>query len=167
MKNAGFTGFERGEKGSSAEHLEVAEYKTQKEKERLAELKSETKIKKAQAAEFSEIDGMASKGLLGKMNISQSDWERVSMLAKEGIKSRSIIKNLKAKNSSLTGENGKLKEKLDKFSEGGITEQMLFHKAMQHAPNRLKHAVTEIMKMPSERQTIPHSQAKKKSYELE
>jgi hypothetical protein len=59
MKNTGFTGFERGEKGSSAEHLEVAEYKTQKEKERLAELKSETKIKKALLTAFEEVDSMA------------------------------------------------------------------------------------------------------------
>ena len=37
MTNAGFIGFERGERGSTAEHLSVEEYKTQKERERAAE----------------------------------------------------------------------------------------------------------------------------------
>ena len=37
MKNAGYIGFERGERGSTAEHLSTEEYKTQKEKERAAE----------------------------------------------------------------------------------------------------------------------------------
>ena len=36
MKQAGFIGFERGERGSTAEHLSVEEYKTQKERERAA-----------------------------------------------------------------------------------------------------------------------------------
>ena len=36
MQAAGFEGFERGERGSTAEHLSVIEYKTKKESERLA-----------------------------------------------------------------------------------------------------------------------------------
>jgi len=35
MRLAGFEGFERGERGSSAEHLSDLEYKTMKESERL------------------------------------------------------------------------------------------------------------------------------------
>jgi hypothetical protein len=36
MKSAGFDGFERGERGSTAEHLSVLEYKSQQEAERLS-----------------------------------------------------------------------------------------------------------------------------------
>ncbi len=36
MRDAGFKDFERGERGSTAEHLSVIEYKTKKESERLA-----------------------------------------------------------------------------------------------------------------------------------
>ena len=36
MRDAGFEDFERGERGSTAEHLSVIEYKTKKESERLA-----------------------------------------------------------------------------------------------------------------------------------
>lgn len=38
MVNAGFTGFERGEKGSDAQHLSVIDFKTKQELERLAAL---------------------------------------------------------------------------------------------------------------------------------
>ena len=38
MKNAGFQNFERGERGSTAEHLTDLEYKTKKEAERAAEI---------------------------------------------------------------------------------------------------------------------------------
>ena len=38
MRDAGFTDFERGERGSTAEHLSVLEYKTQKETERLSQI---------------------------------------------------------------------------------------------------------------------------------
>jgi hypothetical protein len=37
MKNAGFIGFERGERGSTAEHVSTEEYKARKERERAAE----------------------------------------------------------------------------------------------------------------------------------
>jgi chromosome segregation ATPase len=37
MREAGFLGFERGERGSTAEHLSDVEYKTQQEKKRAAE----------------------------------------------------------------------------------------------------------------------------------
>ncbi len=43
MTNAGYEGFTRGERGSTAEHLTSIEYKTEKEKKRLKEV--ETKIK--------------------------------------------------------------------------------------------------------------------------
>ena len=41
MKNAGFEDFERGERGSTAEHLSVMEYKTKKESERLTAAEAE------------------------------------------------------------------------------------------------------------------------------
>jgi len=44
MKAMGFEGFERGERGSTREHLSDLEYKTMKESERLAEKKKESTI---------------------------------------------------------------------------------------------------------------------------
>lgn len=50
MIAAGFIGFERGERGSTAEHLSDTEYKTQQEKVRLAETAAEVEQKQKAAA---------------------------------------------------------------------------------------------------------------------
>ena len=50
MKNTGFIGFERGERGSTAEHLSVLEYKTQKEMERAAAITAVVEQKQEAAA---------------------------------------------------------------------------------------------------------------------
>ena len=60
MKEAGYSGFERGERGSTAEHLSVLEYKTQQEMERAAAIAAEIE-QREQAATALEtaIQGMA------------------------------------------------------------------------------------------------------------
>ncbi len=50
MKTAGFDGFERGERGSTAEHLTVLEYKTKQETDRLADTFSVPVIRNMQKA---------------------------------------------------------------------------------------------------------------------
>ena len=50
MKEAGFIGFERGERGSTAEHLSVLEYKTRQEAKRAAALTIEVEQKNEVAA---------------------------------------------------------------------------------------------------------------------
>ena len=55
MRDAGFEDFERGERGSTAEHLSVVEYKTKKETERLSELEAR------QSEVLTEIDVLSEK----------------------------------------------------------------------------------------------------------
>ena len=50
MQEAGYSDIERGERGSSEEHLTVTQFKVQKEQERLAALTEQTQQKKQQAA---------------------------------------------------------------------------------------------------------------------
>ena len=50
MQEAGYTDVERGERGSSEEHLTVTQFKVQKEQERLATLTEQTQQKEQQAA---------------------------------------------------------------------------------------------------------------------
>jgi len=50
MKEAGFEGFERGERGSTAEHLSVLEFKAKKEAERAAAMTAEVEQKEQAAA---------------------------------------------------------------------------------------------------------------------
>ena len=55
MRDAGFEDFERGERGSTAEHLSVIEYKTKKESERLAGYEAK------QSEVLMEIDALTEK----------------------------------------------------------------------------------------------------------
>ena len=82
MKAAGYEGFERGERGSTAEHLSVQEYKTQQEKKRatayaaeaeqkqLDGLNEKTAVAKKEAAEFDTIDGLAKKTIGGNYQLT-------------------------------------------------------------------------------------------------
>ena len=47
MAEAGFVGFERGERGSTAEHLDVISYKTQQENKRLSNVSAQVEKKEA------------------------------------------------------------------------------------------------------------------------
>ena len=50
MRAAGYTDVERGERGSSEEHLTVTQFKVEREQERLADLTEQTQQKEAEAA---------------------------------------------------------------------------------------------------------------------
>jgi len=162
MKDAGFTDFERGERGSTAEHLSVLEYKTLKESERAAALAAEVgqkqdsvtalsekvnakkkqlsqiqdKINVTQQASttFSEIESMAKKSLLGgKMELSQADWETLARLAKSGVVSQVEVKDLKYQLSNAKKEIKSLKSAFNRLFE----ETKIFREAMKAAPKRV------------------------------
>jgi hypothetical protein len=54
MRAAGFDGFERGERGSTAEHLDVVEYKVRQEQKRLEQLDRQTEKKKVRNKKLDE-----------------------------------------------------------------------------------------------------------------
>ena len=54
MRVAGYTDVERGERGSSEEHLTVTQFKVEREQERLADLTEQTHQKEAEAAELNK-----------------------------------------------------------------------------------------------------------------
>ncbi|GHU87257.1 Plasmid recombination enzyme type 2 [Clostridia bacterium] len=58
MRAAGFEGFERGERGSTAEHLSTTEYKAQQEEKRLAEL---TKLADEKEKELAKAESKLAK----------------------------------------------------------------------------------------------------------
>ena len=212
MKEAGFLGFERGERGSTAEHLSVLEFKAKKEAERAAHeaqraeemaaiaddkqktaaaldtaiegkektaaildqktekkqkqydsLDKKTAIKKEEAATFAEIDGMVKTSMFGgNLQISPADWQTVSSLAKEGVKSKDIITDLKSRVSKLLKDLGWHKTRLEKYEGKGITDQMRYYEALQRAPKRLAEAVADIMRKPPEQERQKDRMAVKK-----
>ena len=101
MTEKGFKGFQRGEYGSTAEHLTSLQYQIKQDTQRLDKLqqriqKEQVKYKSSHQIfkTYNEIDSMGQKTFTGKMAISKEDYKELTILAKEGISSRAEIKKL-------------------------------------------------------------------------
>ena len=179
MREAGFKDFERGERGSTAEHLTVLEYKTQQETERAAALsveveqkqevvsvldqqtekkkqqldrfKKETIFAKEALVTFAEIERMGEKrSLRGGVSLSPVEWKTVSGLAKEGVKSRSIIAGLKKQIADFVRKITGFEQRLEQYEGKGIFDNMRYYQARQRAPRRMAEIITDIMRSPPE-----------------
>jgi hypothetical protein len=179
MRKTGFKDFERGERGSTSEHLSDLEYKTQKEQQRLdslsndikskqhevtdlnnkvskqesklSSLKKKTTFYKEEMPQFGEIESMPETSMLSnKVKLSKDDWKKISGLAKEGIDSRLTIGELKQKCTALAERNATLAKRLTHYEGQGITDEIQYFQAQQRAPHRLAEAVAEIMRQPPE-----------------
>ena len=102
MSEKNFKGFQRGEFGSTAEHLSSLQYQIMQDKKRLSNLKE--KIKKEQikyepakniSKTYNEIEKTGQRTLTGKIVMSKEDYKDITDLAKEGITGRSEIIKLK------------------------------------------------------------------------
>ena len=101
MTQKGFEGFQRGQYGSTAEHLTSLQYQIQQDKQRLEALQEriqEEQVKYESSQKISkslnDIDRMGQRTITGKMAISKEDYADLTELAKEGITSRVKIKEL-------------------------------------------------------------------------
>jgi hypothetical protein len=141
MRDAGYLGFERGERGSTAEHLTVLEYKTQKEteraaamtavvedktqaaarldaqaerkKERLDKLTEAITVKDKAAATVAEIDAMGKPAVFGGFSVSADEIGKLKTLAKKGVTVQDNTKELKRKLTAAEGERDEAKKQLD------------------------------------------------------
>jgi len=141
MQSNGYTDFERGERGSTAEHLSVLEYKTQQEAERAAALAAEVeqkqqtaavldkKVEKSQerldgltekisvktkaAATVAEIDAIGKPALLGGVTATADEMAKLKTLAKKGVTIEDRTKDLSRKLKAAEGERDNLRKKLD------------------------------------------------------
>ena len=122
MSAAGFTDFQRGERGSTAEHLDCLDFQIKKDEERLAvseekiaageerleEIEQATeaataKLQKVQIRydqdrraylTYGELEGLGKKGITGKYALEPKDYRDLVSLAREGIASRGEIGRL-------------------------------------------------------------------------
>lgn len=123
MRAAGFRDFERGERGSTAAHLGVLEYKIKQDTERLDGLAGDIKDRQKQAAAldksvkqtarqlagldkrltvtekahamYSELEGMGKKNLWGRMELQPDEFKTLLALAKSGLASQGAVEDLK------------------------------------------------------------------------
>ena len=155
MRAAGYTDVERGERGSSEEHLTVAQFKTEREQERLAVLvrqiekkekvlqKVEQKIEvqKGTAATFAEIDNMGRKTLVGKVEFSQQEAENLKQLAKKGVAADSTIGDLRRDLKFARRDAQIWKRRYEELME----QVKDFLAAVKRAPERVKNFLTEVL----------------------
>jgi hypothetical protein len=115
MKAAGFDGFERGEFGSTKEHLDVLNYKIQQEKKRhekarkqaekkeaqLEKLDAKIAVKQTKAATLAEIDAMGKPAVFGGVHLSDDEAKRLKALARQTIKTDERIAKSKHDTSAV------------------------------------------------------------------
>ncbi len=145
MVEAGFTGFQRGERGSTAEHLSVTEYKVKCEQEHLDTITQETQHKEQEAAALgkqiekiqkqkvavADVEQIQPKSLplSSKVVLERSEYESLSTAAKKYIAqekkesklqkaldaAHKLIDELKEQIQSLKSEVAALKEELFQY----------------------------------------------------
>lgn len=190
MRTAGYTDFERGERGSTAEHLSVLDYKVQqdtqhisslneviadkenaaaildkkveKQTERLSGLQEKITVTKQADATFFEIASMTKKTIGGNVQLSPADWKTVSSLAKKGVTAEGDISDLKKQLAAAKKDAQIYKSRWERLLE----ETKLFREAVKHAPRLVKEFLASVFRRPPEKQE-PERTPKRKNKDVE
>ena len=146
MRNAGYTDVERGERGSTEEHLTVTQFKvqaeqqrleavtgqvaqaeqsledaksaTEKQKKKLEALQKETKAAKTIALTVQDIEAMGKKNALtGNVSLTQDQCETLKRYAVNGIIANADNKRLKEKLASAEKTASIWKQRYDALNE--------------------------------------------------
>ena len=80
MRNAGYTDVERGERGSTEEHLTVTQFKVEQEQKRLASLQAESQEKETELAALDEKRTLAEEALASASQKTQEAQSRLEAL---------------------------------------------------------------------------------------
>ncbi len=122
MKEAGFTDFIRGERGSTEDNLSCLQYQIKKDTERLEAIREKIRAEEAEYAvvhsvhkTHAEIDDMGRKTLTGKVTVSQADYDALTQLAKEGVSERGQLDRLKEENRQLQARVWSLQSSLNRL----------------------------------------------------
>lgn len=155
MRNAGYDDVERGERGSSEEHLTVTQFKVMKETEKLEALeekyeKSEseyqslvdkTKVRKTVKKGFDEIEEIGKTNFFGKIEMTQDDCTYLKEQAKMSLIQETQITDLKNKLSSAKKDIGIWKKRYEALYE----QTKEFLEAVKRAPEKIKAIIQQII----------------------
>ena len=161
MRKAGYLDLERGERESSEEHLTVTQFKVEKEKQRLealekkleakaaalSKVEAKTKVRKELAADYMEIDSMGQSTLLGKVQFSTGEAERLKGLAKEALLSRSEIDVLSRELGAAKNEAALWKSRYERLLE----QTRDFLAALRRAPELVRSFIAKVCSMEPEK----------------
>lgn len=171
MKQAGYGDVERGERGSSEEHLTVTQFKVEREQERLDKIeqrieKKETELadtrKKIQSARAdvlsdAEIDSMGKQTITGKVQFSEPEASHLKKLAKEAVSSKSTIYQLKNDLEKARQDAHVWKSRYEKIKAqfDALKEQVKgYLAALERAPERVLAFIERVLRSAPE-QTEP------------
>ena len=155
MRDAGYDDVERGERGSSEEHLTVTQFKVQQEQARLESIEGKIDKKKQTlekyneiiqeqkgvVASFYEIDSIGKKAISGNISMTPKDAQFLKDLAKEGIATRGQIGNLMNRVETLKRDVSVWKRKYEKLQE----QTKDFMTALKRAPRKVKEFLQFIL----------------------
>ena len=161
MRAAGFEDFERGVKGSTAEHLSVIEYKVKQDTQMLSALEERIQTQQSHLATVERelisaqevrssvqaIEDMGRQKRFGsKVELTKQEFTDLTALAKEGITSRRIISGLQERLSRVSNQLYSIGNSFDKM----LDETRDFYQAMRIAPQRVKEVFSDIFQKTKE-----------------
>lgn len=158
MRNAGYTDVERGERGSSEEHLTVTQFKVMKEQERLTELTEQTAQKSQEAAALDQKIELVQKQQLAvesiakiepkaiplssKVMLDRSEYESLATAAKKYAtqekKERNLQKMLDAANKLISELTSKLTAQTAELLESKSVRGKLHTNELEHENRKLR-----------------------------
>ena len=154
MHNAGYDDVERGERGSSEEHLTVTQFKVMKETEKLEALEEEyekgeseyqslvdkTKVRKTVKKGFDEIEEIGKTNFFGKVEMTKDECTYLKERAKLSMIQETQITDLKNKLSSAKKDIGIWKKRYETLYE----QTKEFLEAVKRAPEKIKAFIRQI-----------------------
>lgn len=155
MQEAGFNGFSRGERGSTAENLASLEFKIKKDKEKLSDLQEKIAGEQVRYEEnhnafmtFNEIDSSGKKSFTGKYTVSADDYEKLTTLAKRSYSAESEAQRLREENRNLSRQIWSLQSEISKLRTAlrELTEKCRpYLEALKIAPQKVKEFISGIL----------------------
>lgn len=165
MQAAGYDDIQRGQRGSTAEHLDVLDYKIQQDTQRVAALEQDVQAKQKQSAvldkklvvkekaasDLSMLDAIGKKNLVGQTVLTPEELKSVKAIVKKEAKAQEKISELKGQLAAATSEAGRLKKDLEKYRGRSMTDTMKFYQAQARAPRRMADVIADILRQSPER----------------
>lgn len=155
MQGAGYAGFVRGERGSTAENLTSLEYKIKQEQKKLAELSeriAEEQVRYDNNHDsfmtFSEIDSSGKKSITGKYTVSAEEYKKLTALAKRSYAAESDVRKLRDENRQLFSRIWSLQSEVSQLRQAltELTEKCKpYLEALKVAPKAVKEFINGIL----------------------
>lgn len=156
MKDAGFEGFERGVKGSTAQHLSVLDYKIQQDEQRVSELDNQVSNRQNDLNELKrelgaveqirldnrELDGLGKKTMLGEVKLPQDEFGKLVAQAKRAVSLGHEFSRLQQQVGQLQSQLAYTGEKYDALYDRTRT----YREAAKLQPEKVENWLVDILR---------------------